>query len=106
MTDRTNLYHLFILNTVLVLFLSQSKAEEVNGQAGTVEPEHFLRALQLVPPSCLRNSVGVADFKPVSWEQIGGLEDVKLKLKQVQAALFCSFFKEDISQQNATVNNL
>lgn len=23
------------------------------------------------------------DIKPVGWEQIGGLEDVKLKLKQV-----------------------
>ncbi|XP_072550987.1 ATPase family gene 2 protein homolog B [Salminus brasiliensis] len=59
-----------------------------NAQDGDKEPdglvgaEHFVRALRLVPPSCLRSSVGVADFQPVRWEQIGGLEDVKLKLKQ------------------------
>lgn len=46
--------------------------------------QHFLRALRHVQPSCLRSSIGATDFKPISWEQIGGLEDVKLKLKQVK----------------------
>lgn len=45
--------------------------------------QHFMQALRIVQPSCLRSSVGATDFKPVSWEQIGGLEDVKLKLRQV-----------------------
>ncbi|KAF5880198.1 spermatogenesis-associated protein 5-like protein 1, partial [Clarias magur] len=57
-----------------------------SGQSGgaerAVRMEHFVRALRLVPPSCLRSSVGVAEFKPVSWERIGGLEEVKLKLRQ------------------------
>lgn len=44
---------------------------------------HFVAALRQVRPSCLRSSIGTTDFKPVSWEQIGGLEEVKLKLKQV-----------------------
>ncbi|XP_062860752.1 spermatogenesis-associated protein 5-like protein 1 [Trichomycterus rosablanca] len=56
------------------------------GQSGredaAVREEHFLKALRLVPPSCLRSSVGVAEFKPVNWELIGGLDEVKLKLKQ------------------------
>uniref|UniRef100_A0A673I6S8 Spermatogenesis-associated protein 5-like protein 1 n=1 Tax=Sinocyclocheilus rhinocerous TaxID=307959 RepID=A0A673I6S8_9TELE len=54
-------------------------------QAGASEPvsmQHFMQALRIVQPSCLRSSIGATDFKPVSWEQIGGLDDVKLKLKQ------------------------
>jgi SpoVK/Ycf46/Vps4 family AAA+-type ATPase len=30
------------------------------------------------------------NIKPIGWEQIGGLEDVKLKLKQVTVNLFKS----------------
>ncbi|XP_073706953.1 ATPase family gene 2 protein homolog B [Garra rufa] len=54
-------------------------------QAGASEPvsmQHFMQALRLVQPSCLRSSIGATDFKPISWEQIGGLDEVKLKLKQ------------------------
>ncbi|KAL0154192.1 hypothetical protein M9458_050518 [Cirrhinus mrigala] len=54
-------------------------------QAGAREPvsmQHFTKALRHVRPSCLRSSIGATDFKPISWEQIGGLDDVKLKLKQ------------------------
>ncbi|KAF4071763.1 hypothetical protein AMELA_G00266560 [Ameiurus melas] len=67
------------------------------GEDGKVRMEHFVKALRLVPPSCLRSSVGVAEFTPVSWERIGGLEEVKLKLRQttlVKAAAsssHCSF---------------
>ncbi|XP_037102641.1 spermatogenesis-associated protein 5-like protein 1 [Syngnathus acus] len=44
--------------------------------------KHFLEALKLVRPSCLRSSLGRTDLAPVAWEQIGGLEDIKLKLRQ------------------------
>ncbi|XP_048471981.1 spermatogenesis-associated protein 5-like protein 1 [Rhincodon typus] len=42
----------------------------------------FCEALKIVQPSCLRSSVGLTDFKPVHWDQIGGLDQVKLKLRQ------------------------
>uniref|UniRef100_A0A8C0IUI0 ATPase family gene 2 protein homolog B n=1 Tax=Chelonoidis abingdonii TaxID=106734 RepID=A0A8C0IUI0_CHEAB len=42
----------------------------------------FHEAFKKIQPSSFRSSVGLTDFKPVTWEQIGGLEDVKLKLKQ------------------------
>lgn len=44
---------------------------------------HFHEALKLVRPSCLRSSLGKTELSPVSWEQIGGLDEVKLKLRQV-----------------------
>uniref|UniRef100_A0A8C4XI13 AFG2 AAA ATPase homolog B n=1 Tax=Erpetoichthys calabaricus TaxID=27687 RepID=A0A8C4XI13_ERPCA len=47
-----------------------------------INMKHFHEALKRVYPSCLRSSVGLTDFKPITWEHIGGLEDVKLKLKQ------------------------
>ncbi|XP_068179444.1 ATPase family gene 2 protein homolog B [Antennarius striatus] len=43
---------------------------------------HFQEALKSVQPSCLRSSLGRTELSPLSWEQIGGLEDVKLKLRQ------------------------
>ncbi|XP_058243354.1 spermatogenesis-associated protein 5-like protein 1 [Hemibagrus wyckioides] len=57
-------------------------SDQSRGGGGTVRMEHFMKALRLVPPSCLRSSVGVAEFTPVTWERIGGLEEVKLKLRQ------------------------
>ncbi|XP_060709038.1 spermatogenesis-associated protein 5-like protein 1 isoform X2 [Hemiscyllium ocellatum] len=42
----------------------------------------FCEAIKIVQPSCLRSSIGLTDFKPVHWNQIGGLDQVKLKLKQ------------------------
>ncbi|XP_077419276.1 ATPase family gene 2 protein homolog B isoform X2 [Vanacampus margaritifer] len=44
--------------------------------------KHFLEALKSVRPSCLRSSLGRTDLAPVAWEQIGGLDDIKLKLRQ------------------------
>ncbi|XP_020496880.2 spermatogenesis-associated protein 5-like protein 1 [Labrus bergylta] len=44
--------------------------------------KHFQEALKSVRPSCLRSSLGRTDLSPISWEQIGGLEQVKLKLRQ------------------------
>ncbi|KAJ8398268.1 hypothetical protein AAFF_G00428380 [Aldrovandia affinis] len=53
-----------------------------DSQSHSVEMKHFLEALRKVQPSCLRSSIGLTDFTPITWDQIGGLEDVKLKLKQ------------------------
>ncbi|XP_008308744.1 ATPase family gene 2 protein homolog B [Cynoglossus semilaevis] len=47
-----------------------------------VSMHHFQEALKVVRPSCLRSSLGRTELSPVSWEQIGGLDDVKLKLRQ------------------------
>ncbi|XP_040602127.1 spermatogenesis-associated protein 5-like protein 1 isoform X2 [Mesocricetus auratus] len=55
---------------------------EENQDAPTIEETDFLDALKKIQPSSFRSSIGLMDIKPVAWEQIGGLEDVKLKLKQ------------------------
>ncbi|XP_061526886.1 spermatogenesis-associated protein 5-like protein 1 [Phycodurus eques] len=44
--------------------------------------KHFLEAQKLVRPSCLRSSLGRTDLSPVTWEQVGGLDDIKVKLRQ------------------------
>ncbi|XP_039651673.1 spermatogenesis-associated protein 5-like protein 1 isoform X2 [Perca fluviatilis] len=44
--------------------------------------KHFQEALKAVRPSCLRSSLGRTELASISWEQIGGLEEVKLKLRQ------------------------
>lgn len=48
----------------------------------TLNMTHFNEALKAVRPSCLRSSLGRTDLAPVSWDQVGGLDDVKLKLRQ------------------------
>ncbi|XP_077569468.1 ATPase family gene 2 protein homolog B [Stigmatopora nigra] len=48
----------------------------------TVGLKHFMKAMKLVRPSCLRSSLGQTDLAEVAWEHIGGLEDIKLKLSQ------------------------
>ncbi|XP_056334330.1 spermatogenesis-associated protein 5-like protein 1 [Danio aesculapii] len=60
----------------------QAMRQSQMGACEAVSMQHFMQALRLVQPSCLRSSIGATDFKPIGWEQIGGLEDVKLKLKQ------------------------
>ncbi|KAM9321534.1 ATPase family gene 2 protein homolog B [Gastrophryne carolinensis] len=47
-----------------------------------VTKEHFYEAFKKIRPSTARSAVGQVEFKPVYWEQIGGLDDVKLLLKQ------------------------
>ncbi|NWQ63520.1 SPA5L protein, partial [Neopipo cinnamomea] len=42
----------------------------------------FQEAFKKIQPSSFRSAVGLTECKPVTWEQIGGLEDVKKKLKQ------------------------
>ncbi|KAM6943561.1 ATPase family gene 2 protein homolog B [Xenentodon cancila] len=48
----------------------------------TVDMKHFEEALKVVRPSCLRSSLGRTELSPVLWEQIGGLDEVKMKLRQ------------------------
>ncbi|XP_053129015.1 ribosome biogenesis protein SPATA5L1 [Hemicordylus capensis] len=48
----------------------------------TITMSDFYKAAKKIQPSSFRSGVGLTDFKPVSWDHIGGLEDVKLKLKQ------------------------
>lgn len=55
--------------------------------------KHFEEALKLVRPSCLRSSLGRTELSPTSWEQIGGLEEVKLKLRQVNAFQCLNYIK-------------
>jgi SpoVK/Ycf46/Vps4 family AAA+-type ATPase len=51
-----------------------------NGKKEVVKMEDFMGAMSKVGPSIAR---GVAvDFIPIQWDDIGGLEDVKLKIKQ------------------------
>ncbi|KAM7327439.1 hypothetical protein ACRRTK_013806 [Alexandromys fortis] len=47
-----------------------------------IDETDFLDALKKIQPSSFRSAIGLMDIKPVGWEQIGGLDDVKLKLKQ------------------------
>lgn len=49
-----------------------------------IDETDFLEAFKKIQPSSFRSVIGLMDIKPVGWEQIGGLEDVKLKLKQVR----------------------
>ncbi|XP_073710024.1 ATPase family gene 2 protein homolog B [Misgurnus anguillicaudatus] len=65
----------------------QAMRHSRGGVSERVEMRHFIAALRQVQPSCLRSSIGAIDFKPITWEQIGGLEEVKLKLKQSKASI-------------------
>ena len=48
-----------------------------------VRQEHFHCALKKVCPSLHRGTEAIVDVRPVLWEDIGGLEDVKTLIKQV-----------------------
>ncbi|XP_077620606.1 ATPase family gene 2 protein homolog B isoform X3 [Crocuta crocuta] len=50
----------------------------------TIDEADFLEAFKKIQPSSFRSVIGLTDIKPVDWEQIGGLEDAKLKLKQLE----------------------
>ncbi|XP_007472559.2 ribosome biogenesis protein SPATA5L1 [Monodelphis domestica] len=53
-----------------------------NSEKPVIDAADFFEAFKKIQPSSFRSFVGLTDIKPVSWEQIGGLEDVKVKLKQ------------------------
>ncbi|XP_032337182.1 spermatogenesis-associated protein 5-like protein 1 isoform X6 [Camelus ferus] len=55
---------------------------EKNQDNPMIDETDFLEAFKKIQPSSFRSVIGLTDIKPVDWEQIGGLEDVKLKLKQ------------------------
>lgn len=61
-----------------LLLLLQGSGEQAIGT------KHFHEALKAVRPSCLRSSLGRTEVTPTSWAQIGGLDEVKLKLRQVR----------------------
>uniref|UniRef100_A0A8C5PAL9 AFG2 AAA ATPase homolog B n=1 Tax=Leptobrachium leishanense TaxID=445787 RepID=A0A8C5PAL9_9ANUR len=53
-----------------------------DGADGRISKAHFYEAFRKIRPSSARSGVGQVEFKPVQWEQIGGLDDVKMHLKQ------------------------
>ncbi|XP_017521003.3 ATPase family gene 2 protein homolog B isoform X1 [Manis javanica] len=55
---------------------------EKNQGSPVIDETDFLEAFKKIQPSSFRSVIGLMDIKPVGWEQIGGLEDVKLRLKQ------------------------
>uniref|UniRef100_A0A2R9CTP1 ATPase family gene 2 protein homolog B n=1 Tax=Pan paniscus TaxID=9597 RepID=A0A2R9CTP1_PANPA len=55
---------------------------EKNQDNPVIDEIDFLEAFKNIQPSSFRSVIGLMDIKPVDWEEIGGLEDVKLKLKQ------------------------
>ncbi|XP_072818608.1 ATPase family gene 2 protein homolog B isoform X6 [Vicugna pacos] len=57
---------------------------EKNQDNPMIDETDFLEAFKKIQPSSFRSVIGLTDIKPVDWEQIGGLEDVKLKLKQLE----------------------
>ena len=53
----------------------------------------FQLALCHIVPSMYRGLEGMVEFNSVSWEDIGGLQDVKQALKQVQLCfVMCNYF--------------
>ncbi|KAG9489306.1 hypothetical protein GDO78_005350 [Eleutherodactylus coqui] len=51
-------------------------------QVNQVRREHFYEAFKKIQPTAARSAIGQVEFKQVYWDQIGGLEDIKLLLKQ------------------------
>jgi len=49
-----------------------------------VTVKHFKTALHNIIPSTQRSSDMLVDYKPIKWQEIGGLEEVKIRLKQVK----------------------
>lgn len=47
----------------------------------------FMTALRFVRPSMRKGVECVVDVQPVDWNDIGGLEDVKMKIKQAKFSL-------------------
>ncbi|KAM3925550.1 ATPase family gene 2 protein homolog B [Leptodactylus fuscus] len=53
-----------------------------DGQVNQIRKEHFYEAVKKIRPTSARSAVGKVEFKPVYWDQVGGLEDIKRSLKQ------------------------
>ena len=54
-----------------------------------ITTEHFKAALKKVLPSTQKGSPCTTDFDAVNWNDIGGLEKVKLKIQQVSKDRLC-----------------
>ena len=52
--------------------------------------EHFLQAVRHTQPSLQKGCEGVVDSSPVFWDSIGGLDNVKVQIKQVHYTLLVS----------------
>ena len=66
----------------------QSKALESHifllpGKSSAITLADFQLALCHIVPSMYRGLDGIVEFPPVDWDNIGGLEHVKLALKRV-----------------------
>ncbi|XP_063782079.1 ATPase family gene 2 protein homolog B isoform X2 [Pseudophryne corroboree] len=53
-----------------------------DSQVDLVSRRHFYEAFKKIRPASARSAIGKVEFKPVYWDKIGGLEDIKLMLKQ------------------------
>ena len=55
--------------------------------------EKLKQALRLTAPSGFKSGIGTVQLSPLSWNQIGGLQDVKEKLQSavILTILFCNF---------------
>ncbi|XP_018424063.1 PREDICTED: spermatogenesis-associated protein 5-like protein 1 [Nanorana parkeri] len=53
-----------------------------DSQEHQVTRAHFYEAFKKIRPSTARSAIGKVEFRPVYWEKIGGLENVKVLLKQ------------------------
>nr|XP_030698563.1 spermatogenesis-associated protein 5-like protein 1 isoform X5 [Globicephala melas] len=82
---------------------------EKNQDNPMIDETDFLEAFKKIQPSSFRSVIGLMDIKPVGWEQIGGLEDVKLKLKQGRLSILKVCTKNmpmgpDISLENVAAD--
>uniref|UniRef100_A0A3P9LJ51 Spermatogenesis associated 5-like 1 n=1 Tax=Oryzias latipes TaxID=8090 RepID=A0A3P9LJ51_ORYLA len=83
LAQRTTGYVGADLNALCREAIMHAVRENAKGSAEQkVVMRHFEEALKVVSPSCLRSSLGRTDLPRVLWEHIGGLDEVKLKLKQ------------------------
>ena len=44
---------------------------------------HFMTVLKTFRPSLQKDAVGIVSLQPVLWSDIGGLDEVKMQIKQV-----------------------
>ncbi|XP_041365342.1 spermatogenesis-associated protein 5-like protein 1 [Gigantopelta aegis] len=51
-------------------------------QVCPVTMSHFLTVFKTLRPSLQKDAVGLVSLQPVAWTDIGGLDDVKIKIKQ------------------------
>ncbi|KAL4228103.1 spermatogenesis-associated protein 5-like protein 1 [Mactra antiquata] len=57
-------------------------SESSKSKTSMIKESHFISAFKNIRPSLQKGTEGVIDLRPVSWCDIGGLEDVKLQIKQ------------------------